>query len=98
MGLALGSCSLKESLPPLFSSGADFSGMEETGTLFIGEVLHKTFIAVDKKRTEAAAARAIPFVATGPGEVLVDRPFVFLIGDPMTRTILFLGQVVDPRG
>ena len=81
-----------------FSPRADFSGMEETGTLLVGDVVHEAFIAVDEEGTEAAAATAIPFVAAGPGEVLVDRPFVFLIWDPGTGTILFLGRVVDPRG
>jgi len=80
------------------SSWANFLGFEETGLLPISDVIHEAFIAVDEEGTEAAAATAIPFVAAGPGEVLVDRPFVFLIRNRGTGTILFLGRVVDPRG
>jgi serine protease inhibitor len=51
LGLALGRCSSKESLPSVFSSWAAFSGMEETGTLFVGDVLHEAFIAVNEEET-----------------------------------------------
>ena len=81
-----------------FSPRADFSGMEETGTLLVGDVIHEAFIAVDEEGTEAAAATAIPFVGSAPWEIVVDRPFVFLIRNRGTGTILFLGRVVDPRG
>ena len=98
LGLALGRCSSKESLPSVFSSWAAFSGMEETGEIFIGKVTHEVFIAVNDEGTEAAVATAMPFVATSPGKVLVDRPFVFLIRHSGTGTILSLGRVVDPGG
>jgi len=88
----------KLGMPSAFSLQADFSGMEETGTLFIGDVVHEAFIAVDEEGTEAAAATGIPLVGSAPREIVVDRPFVFLIRDPGTGTILFLGRVVDPRG
>ena len=88
----------KLGMPSAFSLQADFSGMEETGTLFIGDVVHEAFIAVDEEGTEAAAATAIPFVGSAPWEIVVDRPFVFLIRNRGTGTILFLGRVVDPRG
>jgi hypothetical protein len=92
----LGRTLAKLEMPSAFSSGADFSGMEETGEIFIGKVTHEVFIAVNDDGTEAAAATAMPFVATGPGKVLVERPFVFLIRDSGTGTILSLGRVVAP--
>jgi serpin B len=79
---------------------ADFSGMDGTRELFIGQVIHKAFVSVDEAGTEAAAASAM----VGPGaappeeavEVTVDRPFIFLIRDIETGAILFVGRVVDP--
>jgi serpin B len=92
----LGRTLAKLEMPSAFSSGADFSGMEETGEIFIGKVTHEVFIAVNDEGTETAVATAMPFVATSPGKVLVERPFVFLIRHSGTGTILSLGRVVDP--
>ena len=85
--------------PPGADSGADFSGMDGRRDLFIHDVLHKAFVAVDEEGTEAAAAtavivgvRSMPPSAT----VVIDRPFIFLIKDRATGTVLFLGRVVDP--
>jgi serpin B len=72
--------------------------------LCISEVFHKTFIAVDEKGTEAAAATAIAMVrATSmqnpsrPLEVRIDRPFLYAIQHRPTGTCLFIGRVTDPR-
>jgi serpin B len=79
---------------------ADFSGMDGTRGLYISEVVHKAFVAVDEAGTEAAAATVVIIVEQeAPGssiEITVDRPFVFLIRDMETGAILFLGRVVDP--
>jgi serpin B len=87
-------------MPIAFSDDADFSGMDGTRELFIGEVLHKSFIAVDEAGTEASAATAVEMQLKGmpmePVKVTVDRPFIFLIRDIETGTILFVGRVVDP--
>jgi len=94
---------LKETLaamgmPAAFST-ADFSGMDGTRELFIGDVIHKAYVSVDEAGTEAAAATAV-VMPTGapapPREVTVDRPFVFMIRDIETEAILFLGHVVNP--
>lgn len=81
---------------------ADFSGMEPLDELYIGNVFHKAFVAVDEEGTEAAAATAV--VMDGgtsvPPEALpfdVDRPFLFLIREHATGAVLFLGRVIDPR-
>ncbi len=97
--------SLKEILammgmPLAFYGGADFSGMTGNRDLFIADVVHKAFVSVDEAGTEAAAATAVVMELTAvpetPVEVTVDRPFVFLIRDIETDTILFVGCVVNP--
>jgi serpin B len=73
--------------------------------LYIFNVFHKTFIAVDEKGTEAAAATAVVMMrATAiarpkppPIEVKVDRPFVYAIQHVPSGICLFLGRVTDPR-
>ena len=73
--------------------------------LYISNVFHKTFIAVDEKGTEAAAATAVVMMrATAmhgskppPIEVKVDRPFVYAIQHVPSGVCLFLGRVTDPR-
>jgi serpin B len=88
-----------------FSENADFSGMEATQELFINNVFHKACIDVDEKGTEAVAATALLMqpVAHGmraPEKVYrfnADHPFIFMIHDSVTGSILFLGRVLDPR-
>jgi serpin B len=73
--------------------------------LYISNVFHKTFIAVDEKGTEAAAATAVVMMrATAmrgpkppPIEVKIDRPFVYAIQHVPSGVCLFLGRVTDPR-
>jgi serpin B len=98
--------SLKETLADLgmidaFSpSQADFSGIDGTRNLVITDVFHKAFVAVDEEGTEAAAATAVIVGLTAapeePIEVTLDRPFMFLIRDIETGTILFVGRVMNP--
>jgi len=80
---------------------ADFSGMDGNRDLFIGSVLHKAFVAVDEDGTEAAAATAVIMKLTSaplgePFTFTVDRPFIYLIRDGQTGSILFVGRVVEP--
>ena len=72
--------------------------------LAISEVFHKTFIAVDEKGTEAAAATAVAMMAASamikkepPVEVKVDRPFIYAIQHVPSGACLFVGRVTDPR-
>jgi len=87
-------------MPMAFSDEADFSGMTGNRELTISDVLHKSFVSVDEAGTEAAAATAVVVGLTSapeqPVQVTVDRPFIFLIRDIETGTILFVGQVVNP--
>lgn len=88
-------------MPAAFSEDADFSGMTGKRDLFLSDVLHKAFVAVDEEGTEAAAATAAVMVPTAapramPLHLRVDRPFLFLIRDLEIGAILFLGRVVAP--
>jgi serine protease inhibitor len=73
--------------------------------LYISQIFHKTFIAVDEKGTEAAAATAVAMMAgtalrsppPPPIEVKVDRPFVCAIQHVPSGVCLFLGRVTNPR-
>lgn len=69
---------------------------------WIQQAVHKTFIQVDENGTEAAAATGIAVGTRGapPRDlpvVTVDRPFVYAITDPKTKTVLFVGVVKDPK-
>jgi serpin B len=81
---------------------ADFSGICAGEPLFIGAVLHKAFVAVDEKGTEAAAATIVGMRAGAaprpvePTPFKADHPFLFLVRHAATGEILFLGQVGDP--
>jgi len=87
-------------MPVAFSGGADFSGMTGNRDLFIADVVHKAFVSVDEAGTEAAAATAVVMELTAvpgePVEVTIDRPFIFLIRDIETGTILFVGRIMNP--
>ncbi len=84
-----------------FTPDADFSGMDGKRDLFIHDVLHKAFVSVDEAGTEAAAATAVIVGVTSvPAETIelkIDRPFIFLIRDIETGTILFVGRVMNPN-
>lgn len=84
---------------------ADFDAMapkRPDSYLCISKVFHKTFLALDEKGTEAAAATAVSMMETGgmssrPIDVIVDRPFLFAIQHAASGACLFLGRVTDPR-
>jgi serpin B len=81
---------------------ADFSGMTGAPDLFISDVLHKAFVAVDEEGTEAAAATAVIMqlsaaIGDQPVQMKLDRPFFFVIRDNATGTVLFAGRVLNPE-
>ena len=81
-------------------SNANFGGITEDQQIYISEVMHKSYIKVDEKGTEAAAVTGITFEVTaiGPNEVFaVDHPFVFAIREKDTNAILFIGKVLNPK-
>jgi serpin B len=84
-------------MPSAFSDSADFSGMDGTTNLFVSDVIHKTFVEVNESGTEAAAVSLELVKARGmANRFVVDHPFIFLIRENGSGTILFLGRIVDP--
>lgn len=82
-----------------FGGGADFSGMDGTKAFRIGLLLHKAFVEVNEEGTEAAAATVAVRVLGGSLRVRTfraDHPFLFVIRDNATGSILFLGRILDP--
>jgi serpin B len=95
---------------PRLPDGAQFDGMsaseDPAQKLYVSKVLHKAFVEVNEKGTEAAAATAV--IMARPKEAVpqsvpftptfrADRPFVFLIRDVKTGSILFVGRMMNPR-
>lgn len=81
---------------------ADFSGMNGHRDLYISDVLHKAFVTVDEEGTEAAAASAVVMrlssaIVDEPIELNIDHPFIFVIRENDSGTVLFVGRVVDPQ-
>jgi serpin B len=82
-------------------SMADFSGMTGGRDLFVSAVVHKAFIRVDETGTEAAAATGVVMALTAmpstePLRFVLDRPFLFVVTDGLTGSVLFMGRVADP--
>ena len=85
-----------------FGATADFSGISPSDQLFLSQVTHKTFVEVNEKGTEAAAVTvvatqdkadiAVEFVPT----FKADRPFLYLIQELHTESILFMGRMTTP--
>ena len=81
-----------------FERGADFSGMDGTKAFKIGRLLHKAFVEVNEEGTEAAAATATVMMGGLLRErtFKADHPFLFVIRDNASGSILFLGRILDP--
>ncbi len=90
-------------MPTAFTEQADFSGIDPKRGLAISEVVHKAFVDVSEKGTEAAAATGITMRATAmrmPEPAVVfraDHPFLFLIRDTRSGAVLFIGRLMNPR-
>jgi len=107
--LAWGTCSLTKSLQALgmtdaFGTAADFSGMDgRRHNLRISDVVQKAFVDVNEEGTEAAAATGVTIMAMSvamqrpPPVFRADHPFLFLIQENHTGSILFMGRIMDPR-
>ncbi len=93
--------SLKETLsalgmPMAFGGSADFSGMVEGGGLWLDQVEHEAFVEVDEQGTRAAAATGGEMVDSHGPTVEANRPYLYVIRDRGSGTILFIGRVTDP--
>jgi serpin B len=79
---------------------ADFSGIDGKRDLFLSDVVHKAYVAVDEKGTEAAAATGAVMMPTAipvlGKEFVADHPFLFVIRSRATGEVLFMGRIWDP--
>lgn len=90
-----------------FSKRADFSGISNDEGLEITQILHKAFIEISEKETEAAAATVVMIGLTSAGPyappppkvkvVNVNRPFIIIVKDEETGQVLFMGNIVNPE-
>ena len=101
LSFPLKSCLIKLGMVDLFDTClSDLSGMSEESDLFVSDAVHKAFISVDEKGTEAAAATAMimwmSYTFKKKVEVFrADHPFIFCICDENIKSILFMGKVTD---
>jgi len=83
-----------------FTDAADFSNISEQYDLLINDVTHQSFIETNEEGTEAAAATVVDIGVTSyPPQALefrMDRPFIYIIRETTTNTVLFMGRVADP--
>jgi serine protease inhibitor len=90
-------------MPDAFGPAADFSGIDGTRLLFLSGVFHKAWGEVNEEGAEAAAAttvvvgaRAVMKPPQPPPIFRADHPFLFLIRDTRSGSVLFLGRLADP--
>jgi len=83
-----------------FTDAADFSNISEQYDLLINDVTHQSFIETNEEGTEAAAATVVEVGTTSyPPQALefrMDRPFIYIIRETTTNSIIFMGRVADP--
>jgi len=84
-----------------FGNAADFSGMDGTKSLYISAIIHQASVDVNEEGTEAAAATAVVMklkaLPLPPPVFRADHPFVFLIRENQTGSILFIGRMANPK-
>jgi serine protease inhibitor len=90
----------KMGMPHPFSKEADFSGMTGHMDLMIDKIVHKAFVEVNERGTEAAASTAV-IMREKSGmvdipEFRADHPFIFIIKENKYNSILFMGEINDP--
>jgi serpin B len=84
-------------MPTAFTDVADFTKINDKGGLTLSFIKQNTFVAVDEKGTEAAAVTTGGISVTSmPQATLCDRPFVFVIHEKTSGTVLFVGKIADP--
>jgi serpin B len=88
-------------MPRAFGDLAEFPRVSASEPLRIQAVVHRVWIEVGEKGTEAAAATGVTFDPTSatvppPTRLAIDRPFLFALRDDATGAVLFLGRVENP--
>lgn len=88
---------IKLGMGEAFADSADFSGIKDD--IFISQVLHKAIIDVNEEGSEAAGVTVVVMNEEAgvmdPIEFIADRPFIFVIADNKTESILFMGKFME---
>ncbi|XP_042727044.1 alpha-1-antitrypsin [Lagopus leucura] len=91
---------LKMGVTDMFSNDADFSGVAKNTLLKVSRAIHKAKLNINENGTEAAAVTMVEMkvfsAMFSPLEIKFNRPFVMMIFDKITNSILFMGKVVNP--
>jgi len=95
-GLLLNDVLMALGMESAFTQSADFSRIAPDRDLFISRVIHKTFVEVNEEGTEAAAVTIVEFIESAIGTAMcMNRPFVFVIRENHSGSLLFMGALVD---
>ncbi len=88
---------LSQKMPTAFSNLADFSNMVSPN-MYIDKVIQKTYIKTDESGTKAVASSGFSFMATSalPAHIYFNRPFIFVIREISTNTVMFVGKIANP--
>jgi serpin B len=86
-------------MPRAFQGTAEFCGISPCAEPFyIDDVHHRVMLKVDEEGTVAAAASGVTMQAMSKRrQIVIDRPFLFMIVDDRSKAILFIGRIMDPR-
>lgn len=84
-----------------FSNQANLTKISKQGRLYVNSVRHKTFLQIDEKGTEAAGVTSIGVGVTSvnpntPPTIIFDRPFLMILSEKQSNTILFMGKITNP--
>ncbi|NXJ73759.1 A1AT2 antiproteinase, partial [Trogon melanurus] len=92
----------KMGITEVFSDQADLSGVAEKHLLKVTKAMHKAMVDVNENGTEAAAVTVVEIVLLSSmfdpprPHIKFNRPFLMMIADKDTRSILFMGKIVNP--
>ena len=91
---------VKLGMRDLFSAACNLSGMTDADA-YVSHIFHDTYVSVNEEGTEAAGATAVVIRESAilkPPEFVADHPFMFFIRDERSKSVLFYGRYVDPKG
>jgi serpin B len=91
---------MKLGIRKIFTPEADLSRMiRGGGGAYVSKIVHQAVIKVNEKGTEAAAATGVLIVTSAiiyPEEVVINKPFIYMLRDSKSKAVLFIGHIIDP--
>lgn len=87
----------KMGLKKVFASGADFSRMASSSSLWITKAVQKVYFSIDERGTDATTYKPpLPASQQGPKDFSADRPFIYFVYDNNLNQIVFIGRCIQP--